>query len=108
MATISEGGTVTPLQAMIDRGGIRPVQVLVTLVCAFVAVAEGIDLNVIPLVAPAMQRDWGLTTATFSAILSAGPIGLIIGGVSVGYFSDRFGRRWALIAAMIVMTAATV
>ncbi len=40
-------------------------------------------------------------------ILSSGPIGLIMGGVGVGFLADRIGRRNALIAAMVLMTVAT-
>ncbi|MEI9852154.1 MAG: MFS transporter [Sphingomonas sp.] len=108
MTAQGEGAAASPLQAVIDKGAFTPVQILVVALCTFVAVAEGIDLNMIPLLAGAIRADWGLPSSAFGAIFAAGPIGLIIGGASVGYFSDRFGRRWALIGAMLVMTAATV
>lgn len=105
-----EAGSVgaLPLQAVIDNGGIAPIQVWVVFLCTFVALAEGIDLNLIPLLATSIRADWNVDAATFGVIFSAGPIGLIIGGLGVGWFSDRFGRRWALIGAMTVMTLGTV
>lgn len=99
---------LAPLQALIDRAPITPLQVTVVLLCALVTLFEGIDLNLIPLLAPAIARDWQLPSAAFGAIFSSGPIGLIAGGLGIGWLADRIGRRNALIAAMLVMTVATL
>ena len=103
----SPGIPASPLQALIDKAPITPVQVRVVLLCTLVTLAEGIDLNLIPLLAPAMQQAWGLDSAAFGAIFASGPIGLIAGGFGIGWLADRIGRRGALIAAMVVMTLAT-
>jgi AAHS family 4-hydroxybenzoate transporter-like MFS transporter len=96
-----------PLQALIDKGKITPVQLCAILLCTLVTLAEGVDLNLIPLLAPAIARDWALPSSAFGAIFSSGPIGLIIGGFTIGWIADLIGRRGALIAAMVVMTLAT-
>ncbi len=49
-----------------------------------------------------------MPAGAFGIILSSGPIGLILGGVGIGYLADRIGRRNALIAAMVLMTVATL
>ena len=76
--------------------------------CALVTLIEGIDLTLIPLLAPKITQAWSVPAATFGIILSSGPIGLIAGGLGVGYLADRIGRRNALIAAMLLMTVATL
>ena len=76
--------------------------------CALVTLIEGIDLTLIPLLGPRIINAWSVTSQAFGIILSAGPIGLILGGVGVGFFADRIGRRNALIAAMVLMTVATL
>lgn len=98
----------SPLQALIDRAPITPVQWRVVLLCALVTLFEGVDLNLIPLLAPAIAKDWHLPSAAFGAIFSSGPVGLIAGGLGIGWLADRIGRRGALIVAMAVMTLATL
>jgi len=105
---VAAGGSATSLQALIDRAPIRAVQVRVVLLCALVTFVEGVDLNLIPLLAPAIAKDWALPSAAFGAIFSSGPIGLILGGLGIGWLADRLGRRNALIAAMVLMTLATL
>jgi MFS family permease len=82
-------------------------QVRVVALCALVTLIEGIDLTLIPLLIPKIEKAWGATAAASGLLLSAGPIGLIMGGAGVGYFADRVGRRNALIVAMLLMTVAT-
>jgi AAHS family 4-hydroxybenzoate transporter-like MFS transporter len=101
------GTPASPLQALIDAGRITPVQIRAVLLCTLVTLAEGVDLNLIPLLAPAIARDWALPSSAFGAIFSSGPVGLIIGGFTIGWIADLIGRRGALIVAMIVMTLAT-
>lgn len=96
------------LQALIDRAPIRPVQVQVALLCALVTLVEGIDLNLIPLLAPAIAKGWSLPPSAFGIIFSSGPVGLILGGLGVGWLADRIGRRNALIGAMALMTLGTL
>jgi AAHS family 4-hydroxybenzoate transporter-like MFS transporter len=98
----------SPLETLIDNAPLTGVQARVVLLCALVTLMEGIDLNLIPLLAPAIAADWQLPSAAFGAIFSSGPIGLIIGGLGVGWLADRIGRRNALIAAMALMTLPTI
>lgn len=103
-----DGSLASPLEALIDKAPLTGVQLRVVLLCALVTLMEGIDLNLIPLLAPAIAADWNLPSAAFGAIFSSGPIGLIVGGLGVGWLADRIGRRNALIAAMALMTLPTI
>ena len=95
--------TAIPSQAPISAAQIR-----VVVLCALVTLIEGIDLTLIPLLAPKIERAWSVSSKAFGIILSSGPIGLIAGGLGVGFLADRIGRRSALIAAMVLMTVATL
>lgn len=109
MAEPADAGLpASPLQALIDKGRITPIQIRAILLCTLVTLCEGVDLNLIPLLAPAMQKAWHLDAAAFGAIFASGPIGLIAGGFGIGWLADRIGRRGALISAMVVMTVATL
>jgi AAHS family 4-hydroxybenzoate transporter-like MFS transporter len=105
---MAEPVPASPLQALIDRAPFTPIQVQAVLLCTLVTLVEGIDLNLIPVLAPAIAKDWALPSGAFGAIFSSGPVGLILGGLGIGWLADRIGRRNALIAAMVVMTLATI
>jgi AAHS family 4-hydroxybenzoate transporter-like MFS transporter len=92
---------------LIDKAPLTGVQARVVLLCALVTLMEGIDLNLIPLLAPAIAADWQLPPSAFGPIFSSGPVGLIIGGLGIGWLADRIGRRNALITAMTLMTLPT-
>ncbi len=77
------------------------------LLCTLVTLAEGVDLNLIPLLRAGDRQGLGVADAAFGAIFSSGPIGLIIGGFAIGWIADPHRSAGALIAAMVVMTLAT-
>ena len=108
MTAADPAQTPQPLEALIDGAPFTAIQAGVVLLCTVVTLVEGVDLNLIPLLAPAIAKAWSIPSVAFGAIFSAGPIGLIIGGFGVGYVADRIGRRPALIGAMVVMTLATL
>ncbi len=87
---------------------ISAAQIRVVALCALVTLIEGIDLTLIPLLVPKIEKAWSVSAASFGIILSSAPVGLIMGGVGVGYLADRIGRRNALIFAMSLMTLATI
>lgn len=97
-----------PIQTLIDRGRLHPIQVRVVALCALVTLVEGIDLTLIPLLAPTIASSWSIEPAGMGIIFSTGAFGLIFGGLGVGWLADRIGRRGALLAAMGLMTTATL
>jgi SHS family lactate transporter-like MFS transporter len=48
-----------------------------------------------------LQRDWGFTPGQRAALSAFSMVGAIVGGLTGGHLSDRFGRRRAMIAALI-------
>ncbi len=108
MIVEGEGAPPSGLQALIDAVPLSALQIRVVLLCTLVSVTEGIDLTMIPLLAPSIAKAWALPAGAFGTIFAAGPIGLIVGGFAMGYFADRFGRRASLIGAMVLMTGATL
>ena len=49
-----------------------------------------------------LQRDWHLGPTQRSAITAISGIGAILGGIVVGHFSDKYGRRRAIIVAFLL------
>jgi SHS family lactate transporter-like MFS transporter len=48
-----------------------------------------------------LQRDWGFTPGRRAALTAFSMVGAITGGLLTGHLSDRFGRRRAMIGALI-------
>ncbi len=48
-----------------------------------------------------LQREWGFTPTGRAALTAFSMVGAIIGGVLFGHFSDRIGRRRAIVTALI-------
>jgi SHS family lactate transporter-like MFS transporter len=47
-----------------------------------------------------LQRDWGFTPGRRAGLTALSMVGAILGGLSFGHLSDRFGRRRAIIGAL--------
>jgi len=56
-----------------------------------------------PILAPALEREFGLREGALGVLLSAGAAGGVCGGLLGGWLADRFGRlrvlRWLVLAA---------
>jgi len=59
------------------------------------------DLNSFAFAAPGVREHWHLTIDTISAITSASFVGMFIGATSGGWFSDRIGRKRALVVTTL-------
>src|SRR6266571_1982982 len=55
------------------------------------------DLNSFGFAAPAVREAWHLSIATVGRITSASFVGMFVGATTAGWFSDRIGRKRALI-----------
>jgi putative MFS transporter len=59
------------------------------------------DLNTFAFAAPAVRQAWHLTIPMLGTIVSATFVGMFIGATTGGWFSDRLGRKRALIATTL-------
>jgi MFS transporter, putative metabolite:H+ symporter len=59
------------------------------------------DLNTFAFAAPAVRQAWHLTIPTLGTIVAATFVGMFIGATTGGWFSDRLGRKRALIATTL-------
>src|SRR5262245_11307733 len=59
------------------------------------------DLNSLAFAAPGVREQWHLTIDTISTITAASFVGMFIGAATGGWFSDRVGRKLALIVTTL-------
>lgn len=85
----------------LDQSRFSKYQFVIVGLCALVALLDGFDTQSIGYAAPRIAEDWGVDSALFGPIFSAGLFGLVAGGLIFGPLADRFGRK-----PMIVISTA--
>jgi SHS family lactate transporter-like MFS transporter len=49
-----------------------------------------------------LQRDWGFSPRGRAALTAFSMVGAVVGGLTFGHLSDRFGRRRAMVTALLL------
>ena len=99
--------TMTFGQAL-SRAPLRAFQWATLAVCLLVLVCDGIDMQLLGIVAPLVIKDFGVDRGTFGIAMSAALVGFGIGGFGGGWLGDKIGRRYTLALAALVFALATV
>ena len=104
---MAQPGAITFGEAL-SRAPLRAFQWATLAVCLLVLVCDGIDMQLLGIVAPAVIRDFGVTRGAFGIAMSAALVGFGLGSWSGGWLGDGVGRRYALALAALVFALATV
>lgn len=83
-------------------------QKLWTALAAIAVIFDGFDVQILAFAIPSLMKDWNAARGEFGMVLAIGLAGMAAGGPLFGYWGDRWGRRPALIAAVILFGLATV
>ena len=92
----------------LDAQPMRPFQWMIAAVCMLVLVCDGIDLQLLGIVAPLVIESFGTDASTFGIAAGAALIGFGLGSFAGGVLGDAIGRRWTLALAALVFSLATV
>src|SRR6202012_1161623 len=69
---------------------------------------DGMDVAIMGFIAPSIIHDWGISRPAFGLVMSAAPLGLVIGALAAGPASDRIGRKWVLITSVFLFGVFTI
>jgi AAHS family 4-hydroxybenzoate transporter-like MFS transporter len=97
--TFSEAIASTPL---------RVFQGVTVTICMLVLVCDGIDMQLLGLVAPLIIKEWGIDRGAFGLAMSAALVGMAFGAWFGGWLGDKIGRRNSLGLAALTFGLATV
>jgi MFS transporter, AAHS family, 4-hydroxybenzoate transporter len=95
------------LESVIESAPFGRLGWLVLVLTTLALVFDGFDIQAIAFAAPALFHDWAISKANLSGVLAWGLIGMAVGALAIGEIGDRFGRRWATILSLAVITIAT-
>jgi putative MFS transporter len=87
--------------ARLDRLPISSFHSDIVKLLAYIFFFELGDLNSFAFAAPGVREQWHLTIDTISTITSASFVGMFIGATTGGWFSDRVGRKRALVVTTL-------
>ncbi len=87
---------------------VKPVQWAIVAVCMLVLVCDGIDLQLLGVVAPRVMEAFDVSRSTFGIAMMAALIGFGLGGWGGGWLGDAIGRRWTLVIAALVFSLGTI
>lgn len=93
---------------ILDDGRSGGYQRWLVFLTALTIIFDGFDNQVLGIALPAIIQDWHLARNAFAPVVSLGYVGMMIGGAVAGLAGDRFGRRVALLASLVIFGAATL
>jgi len=94
-----------PVAARLDRLPIAGFHRDIVKLLAYIFFFELGDLNSFAFAAPGVRQAWQLSLGDISAITSAAFVGMFVGATTGGWFSDRVGRKRALIVTTVWYSA---
>jgi AAHS family 4-hydroxybenzoate transporter-like MFS transporter len=96
------------LDELFNISPVHRLQVLIVTLCALVALIDGFNTQIIALAAPEIARLWRVAPAAFGPVFGASVFGGLVGALLAGTCSDRFGRKWVLIACVALFAVASL
>jgi AAHS family 4-hydroxybenzoate transporter-like MFS transporter len=100
--------TVHSLDNLIDEAPWSRYHTGLVLMTALTIVFDGIDNQLFGVVMPAVMSEWHVSRSTVAPVVSAGYLGMMIGGALGGLAGDRAGRRTALLTSVVLFGAMTL
>jgi AAHS family 4-hydroxybenzoate transporter-like MFS transporter len=105
--TMSASATLE-IRSFIDARRMSAQQWMLTVLCFFIVLADGMDVAIMGFVAPSIIGEWGISRPAFGFVMGAAPIGLAVGAILAGSSADWIGRRRVLLASVLSFGVCTL
>src|ERR1700722_407471 len=96
------------VNSVLDTAPLRGLPLLVILSTTLILVLDGLDIQIISLVAPLLTKEFHIAPASLGPVLAAALIGMAFGGFALGALGDRFGRRPTLLFSVALFAGSTL
>ncbi len=98
----------TPFSEAVSRQPLKMFSIATFVICMIVLVCDGMDAQLLGIVAPKVIEEFGVDRGTFGIAMSAALVGFGLGSWGGGWLGDKIGRRWSLALATVIFSLATV
>lgn len=85
-----------------------PKQALVLVICFIVYLLDGFDIVIIAYTAPAISKDWGISSDELGVLFSAGLLGMAMGAMLLSPMADLYGRKSVVTCMLFVVGVSTI
>ncbi|MFB5191395.1 MFS transporter [Alicyclobacillus fastidiosus] len=86
---------------VIERNRVSGLQVLACVLSGLAVALSGYDEQVMSFVTPTLAKLWGIPQGSFSAALSSGLFGLMVGALISGPIADLIGRKKVIVISLV-------
>ncbi|MBR0687479.1 MFS transporter [Bradyrhizobium manausense] len=93
---------IVDVTEVIEEARFGRLQLLILVLCAWIALLDGFDTQAIAYVAPVIAEQWGIAMAGFGPIFGAGLAGLAVGAFVLSPAADRFGRKSVILLSVLL------
>jgi AAHS family 4-hydroxybenzoate transporter-like MFS transporter len=92
----------------ISRAPLRSFSVITFVVCMLVLICDGMDAQLLGIVAPLVIDEFAVDRSTFGIAVMAALVGFGLGSWGGGWLGDEIGRRWSLAIGTVIFSGATM
>jgi MFS transporter, AAHS family, 4-hydroxybenzoate transporter len=92
----------------LDQDSMGRYQKLILLFTALAFAMDGLANQALGLSIPSLMQDWGVSRDQFASVTGLGLLGVALGAALGGMLGDKIGRRWALIASVLLFGVVTM
>jgi len=96
------GGGANPIN-VINETPMGARQWLVVVLMVLLNALDGFDVLSSAFAAPGISAEWGIDRAALGIVLSAELVGMGFGSVLLGGVADKFGRKYTMVACLVLM-----
>ena len=97
-----------PLESVYQRLPPSPYAVGLLILCTFIGMGEGYDVQAMALAAPLVAKAWSLSHGSVGLLLSSSVIGQVAGSFLLSPLGDRWGRRPSILLGLLFAGLATL
>jgi AAHS family 4-hydroxybenzoate transporter-like MFS transporter len=96
------------ISEVIDKSKVGAFQVGVFILCGLCLIMDGFDVQAMGYVAPALIRDWKITSAALTPAFTAALTGILVGSLLCSMIADKLGRRPVLVFITLAFSLLTL
>ena len=98
----------TSIRAFMDARPVTAFQYTLVCITILAVTFDGLDIQLVSLLSPAILEEWGISRAAFGPAMAAALVGMIFGSSLGGWLGDLYGRKAVLIGSIVLFGLATI